>query len=260
MNNPKVLVSVVTYDGHKYCYKEFFDRVKSLTYPNYSVFVVDNSKSKEYSEFLKKEYPTFEIARSRNLGKKMGIRAGCRSEKKVLERFFNEPYKTQFEYWLHLESDLIVPADIIQKLMVYEKDVVSASYYIDWYGTNNPLNCVPIPVVFKNEFDIRKNEFEGQFWHLSMYKPEEVKSGNGLKQVWGIGAGCFLATRKAARKIRHFDGMVSLSIDYWFCLNWDSSDWGEVIPRFVDTDLVIPHVKKDLILGGEDGKNISGAE
>lgn len=244
----RVLVSVVTYDGHKYCYKEFFNRVKSLTYPNYSVIVVDNSRTKDYFELLKKEYPEFTIVRSRNLGKKMGIRAGCRSERKVLEYFFNEPFKTQFEYWLHLESDLMVPEDVIERLMKYDKDVVSASYYIDWYGENNPLNCVPIPVVFKNEFDIRNNQFGSQWWHLSMYKPEEVKSGNGLKEVWGIGAGCFLATRKAAIKIRHFDGMVSLSIDYWFCLNWDSDAWGERIPRFVDTDFVIPHVKPEVVL------------
>lgn len=246
---PKVLVSVVTYDGHEYCHKEFYDRIKKINYPNYDVIVVDNSWKKAYSEKLKKKYPEFEVLRGKHLSSKrnLGIVAGCDCEEKVLGKFFGLIKRNErYQYLLHLESDIMVPANVIQKLMKHKKDVVSAMYYIDWYGRNNPLDSEPIPVVFKNEFDMKFNEFGEQFWHLKMYKKGTVTKGHGLKKVWGIGAGCFLASRKAVVKIWHYKNKgIMLSIDYWFCLNWDSDDWQEVIPRYVDTDFVVPHVKKD---------------
>ena len=47
--NPKVLVGCPTYDGKKYCLKEYAEALKKLTYANFDVLIVDNSKESGYS-------------------------------------------------------------------------------------------------------------------------------------------------------------------------------------------------------------------
>ena len=48
MNNPKILVAAPTYSIMKYCDERFLSRIKALTYPNYDILIVDNSRENSY--------------------------------------------------------------------------------------------------------------------------------------------------------------------------------------------------------------------
>ena len=53
MKIPKILVGCPTASTHGYCLKEYANAVKSLTYPNYEVLLVDNSKDDSYFKRIK---------------------------------------------------------------------------------------------------------------------------------------------------------------------------------------------------------------
>lgn len=53
-NMPKVLVASPTFDKMSYCEEEFFNAIKSLSYPNYDILIVDNSDEDEYFNHLQK--------------------------------------------------------------------------------------------------------------------------------------------------------------------------------------------------------------
>lgn len=54
-----VLVGFVTYSGHKYCRKQFFEHLKQLTYLNLECFIITNSGEKDAQELRKivKDFP-----------------------------------------------------------------------------------------------------------------------------------------------------------------------------------------------------------
>ena len=49
----RVLVGCPTYEGYKYCLKDYINGVKSLTYPDYDVLIADNSKGNDYAHEIK---------------------------------------------------------------------------------------------------------------------------------------------------------------------------------------------------------------
>ena len=50
---PRVLCCCPTYFGKDYIFDRYIDRVKSFTYPNYDILIVDTSKDDSYFEKLK---------------------------------------------------------------------------------------------------------------------------------------------------------------------------------------------------------------
>jgi hypothetical protein len=49
---PRILVAFPTSDKKDYCVEDFIDQIKSFTYPNYDIFVVDNSKDESHVEMF----------------------------------------------------------------------------------------------------------------------------------------------------------------------------------------------------------------
>jgi cellulose synthase/poly-beta-1,6-N-acetylglucosamine synthase-like glycosyltransferase len=58
MSIPKVLVCSPTYDGKRYIEKEYYENIKTLNYPNYDIYIVDNSSDKTYYSHLKRKFGT----------------------------------------------------------------------------------------------------------------------------------------------------------------------------------------------------------
>ena len=49
----KVLVCAPQSDVKKYCFDEWADNVKNFTYPEYDVFLADNSLTTDFCEYIK---------------------------------------------------------------------------------------------------------------------------------------------------------------------------------------------------------------
>jgi GT2 family glycosyltransferase len=113
----KVLVACPTYEGKKYCLDKYIEGIRALTYPNFDVLLVDNSKSEDYYNLIKsKGIPViraewFEGARDRIVHSRNLIR------EKVL--------KDGYDYLFSLEQDVVPQPDTIQKLLRHKKEIVS---------------------------------------------------------------------------------------------------------------------------------------
>lgn len=132
MKLPTVVIGIPTYQGKAYCEDQFFNAVLALEYPRnrMAIMVVDNTlDGGKYSTHLREKYPEFKIVHQAN-------------QDVVYKRLFDsherlriEFLKTGAKYLLHLESDVIVPPDIIQRLLRSRKDSVSPIYNLS-LGSN----------------------------------------------------------------------------------------------------------------------------
>lgn len=123
--NPKVLVTCPTYDGKEYCWPEWISMAKGLTYPNYDIFVVDNSKTEDFYNKYKNQIP---MAHLDFTGQKDdAMYRVCRSMAEVQRHFL----KGDYSYWMNIEADNIPPPNIIETLLKYsggEADWVQHCY------------------------------------------------------------------------------------------------------------------------------------
>jgi SAM-dependent methyltransferase len=122
----KVLVTCPVYDGKAYCFDEWVKMAKSLTYPNYEILVVDNSKTEDFYNKYKDQIPMVHKT-FRPDEKDDGMYRVCQSMAEVQKHFL----KGNYTHWMNIEADNIPPADIIETLMKYsggDADWVSHGY------------------------------------------------------------------------------------------------------------------------------------
>jgi len=135
MKLPKVVIGIPTYNGKSYCEDQFFECVINLNYPKklLAILVIDNSTDEgKYARTLQEKYPNFKIIHQS-------------SNEVVYKRLFNshetirkEFLKTPAKFLLHLESDVLIPKDTIQRLLRARKSVVSPVYNLS-LGVNRHI-------------------------------------------------------------------------------------------------------------------------
>ena len=57
MANPKILLGCPISDYHDYCTEEFIGSIKNLTYNNYDILLIDNSKDDRFFNSIKDKVP-----------------------------------------------------------------------------------------------------------------------------------------------------------------------------------------------------------
>lgn len=212
--NGKVLVCCPTYSGKDYVFDRYIERVKSLTYKNYDILIVDTSKDDSYFEKLK----TYDI---KVLKGKWDERSKIRMTN-AQNMIREELLKGDYTHMLMLESDLIPPKDIIEQLMEHDKSVVSGWYYI----TKEPRPCLSREWTL---VDMKFAQKEPLLVELAKERLYKVFSGS---------FGCSLIKREVLEKIKFkvFAGFSHHS-DTWFYFDCER----EGFEVYVDTDLLIPH-------------------
>lgn len=229
MTLPKVLVGIVTYEGKSYVDGLFYDNILKLSYPNHDVMIVDNSATKKYSSKLKKRFKKNKNYLVEHVNRGSNSReAQAKSLNKLREVFLAGDY----DYLMLIESDLIPPRDIIERLISHQVSVVGSIYLI---GYANSKEQPPRPCLF----GVKNDEVKGI--HTFNYPPSEGFAffGNGLIQVHGCGFGSTLIKRRIIEEFK-----------FWYDLNppikhsdvlfyMDLHNNG--IPIYVDSNLIIPH-------------------
>jgi len=220
----KVLVGCPTFSGKDYCLDEYVARVKSLTFPNYDILLVDNSKDESYCDKIRSfgldcihsEYFTGvkkRIANSRNL---------------LRQKVLDEGY----DFFLSLEQDIIPPVDVIQRLILHQKRVVTGIYTrkVEAIVNGKNLGVKNVPVVYTANADCSVRPF----------LPREVNNV-GLKRMWMSGLGCLLIHRSILEKIEFKVDNPSDGCDDMFFFN----DLQKLrIMAFADTSVFCKHLEK----------------
>ncbi|MBI2105752.1 hypothetical protein HYT56_02860 [Candidatus Woesearchaeota archaeon] len=213
--NQKILVGCPTSDYHEYALKEYAEAVKNLTYKNYDILLVDNSKDDSYLKKLKSfglpaiNGPWYESAKKRIITSRDILR--------------EEAIQGNYNFLLSLEQDVIPPKDIIENLLKHKQDIVSALYFM-------PNNTSLIPMLAIKE----KNQYG--------YVPFNYadKNNNTIKVNYA-GLGCILISRRVLEKIEFRIDEKPGFDDWFFCKDAEK----EGFKIFADLSIKCKHLIKN---------------
>ena len=176
--NPKILLGCPTSEHKEYSLDKYLDGVKNLTYNNFDLLLVDNSKTDRYYKKLKEKNINvikdkyFENARDRITHSRNILREKC--------------LKENYEYLFSLEQDIIAPKDVIERLLKHKKEIISGLYF--YLGDDNKTLLPVVWIYHKGKYARRLDV-------------DEVMD-NKLIEVITCGLGCVLIHRKVLEKIK----------------------------------------------------------
>lgn len=217
---PKVLVGTPTSSIKDYCWDEFISRVKSLSYPNYDFVLVDNTDGRKHLKKLRQQNINVEEVKP----KYKSVFSFLAESHEALRI---KALKGGYQYLLHLESDVIPPQDVIERLMLHKKKVVSAMYFIE-FGSDSHLMLI----------DSEKNPVEVLETNV-MKHPSDFMFMNGqLKKVHSAALGCTLIHKQILKHIpfRHQEG-INMPPDAFFANDLSQKNIG----FYVDTSILCEH-------------------
>lgn len=237
INMKKILVGSPVNEMYDYCIQEYVEAIKSLSYENYDILLVDNSKDDSFYNKLKSmnipvikgeyfEEPRDRMVHGRNILK---------------EKAINENY----DFFLNIDQDVIPPKDIIERFLQHKKRVVTGVYFN--YGKFTPKklgekegerhgDLFPTIWKFTNKKDVlrqlKENELTGE-----------------LVQIGSCGSGCLFIHHSVLKKINfHYtkehdvlEKNYFVFDDVYFC-----KDLMELkIPIYADTSMICKHLIKN---------------
>ena len=219
----KVLVGCPTSEHKEYCLKEYMGAVRNLSYKNYDILLVDNSKDNRYYEKIKSlginviKDGYLERARDRIVHSRNMIR------EYVLDN--------DYDYFLSLEQDVIPPKDIIERLLKREKDIVSGVYFKEFIINNEMREILPLLYDSKDDHE-----------YLCQLNEGDV-TGDKLILVKGCGLGCVLISRIVLKNlIFRYDANDKAFDDMWFSHDVNSLNY----KIYADTSIKCKHLTKEM--------------
>lgn len=211
---PKILVGCPTYNGREYCLNQYINAIKKLTYSNYDLLIVDNSKTKDYYNKIKgmsiniikdkySENANERIVNSRNI---------------LRDKFLKEHY----DYFLSLEQDVIPPLDVIESLLKHNKEIVSGIYYN--YFKKPDKTMLLQPLVYKELTEEEKKKLKeykdiqlGEGPLRRQCTAEEVEDEELIK-LKACGLGCVLIHKDVLEKVKfRYEKNTKCFDDMYFC-------------------------------------------
>ncbi len=219
MKNPKVLVCAPQSDRKNYCFDWWLDSSQNLNYQNYEIFLADNSTTRKNFKRIRKLGINCEYIKPKG---RDTITLIAESHE-ACRRF---AIRNNFDYMLHLETDIKPPVDIIDQLLFHKKDVVSAMYFIG-FGEGSKLM-----IQQSDQFSETVN-FTDNLDNADLHFVDGT-----LKQVHHAGLGCALIKRKVFEKIpfRREKG-ANVHPDSFFAHDLHVKG----IKQFIDTSLLCEH-------------------
>jgi len=222
MKLPKVLIFTITYEGKDYALEEFMEHCSKINYPNYRHIFIDNSNNPHYVDRLReKGLEAYHTERGNN-----SREALARSQNVARRIALNEGY----DYILSIESDIMCPPDVVERLLKHAKPVVTGFYYIGDREKGQRVPCITI---------LKWNEELGAYGTRLLFIDEwEDYTNKGLKKVAAGGMGVCLIKRNVFEKFAFtYDTRLKGHSDIYFF----NECFRQKIPVYVDTDLYCEH-------------------
>ena len=203
-NHPRVIVGAPTSDAHDYIIDRYLKNLANFTYPNFDIALVDTSENEwnkikelKFIEYLRLE-PSKNVfdtlAKARNI---------------LIDYVLNGNY----EYFFMLDTDTIPPADSIERLMSYQKDIVG---FLNYCGQG----AAKKPIVLKSGNFVKHGK-RGMDWATQ----EDIDKMNGLTKVWATSVGSLLVHRKVFEAGVRFRNtpLMATGEDIWFMMEANSA-------------------------------------
>lgn len=215
----KILVACPTADIKEYCFSDWLNSSKSLTYENYDIHVVDNSDNRDFYERWK------DVVSMSRVSPNM-----FPSVKHVMAKSHDECRKKAldggYDYLLHLESDIFPPKDIIEQLLNVNAKIVGATYHIG-VGEDSQLMIQQM------------EKFGDELRETYGLEQGDLSFVDGkVKRVFSCGLGCILIHRSVLDKFEfRYETGANVHPDSFFFYDMDAI--GEKV--YVDTSIYCQH-------------------
>lgn len=247
----KILISAPTAKSKNYCFEEWLDNVMKFTYPNFEIRLFDNTPDGGINaNILNKIYETkygydekFKCVNSLVLNKVSHKRMDSVIERMCMSHndcrnhtLRNEKY----DYLLHLETDVMPKANIIEELLFQKKQVIGATYFIDNGKDRRPM--IQLPVLDSNKKVIGVHGLKSN---------QNYFLDGTVKNVFHVGLGCVLIDKKTLNKINfRYVKNDSHHPDSYFARDCYSNN----IPIFAHTGCIAKHENEEWGVYGLDFK------
>jgi len=200
---PKILITAPQHESKMYAWDKWIENVNNFTYPKdrIEVFIADNSPNTDNLKRLK-SYGVKAVHVKQN---KKGLVYTINDSHEVCRKYFIE---NDFDFMLHLETDVIPPIDVIERLLNNNKKICSGVYDILQGSKRKTMIQV----------DERFDKSVRAFRTPEFIKEEEPLFFNGsVNKIYHAGIGCILIHRSILETIsfRIQEGNNSHS-DTWF--------------------------------------------
>jgi hypothetical protein len=215
-----VLVGTPHNEIKNYCFDEFISNTTNFTYKYYNIVIADNSTRKKNSKQISK----------------LGVNTiYIKPKQKDNQQFIAESHEAlrlaalreNVDYLLHLESDIFPPKDIIERLLIHQLPVVSATYFID-EGLNSHLMVQEI----EDKGDIIRESRNIVGGH------DILLINGGLQKVYACGLGCTLIHKSVLEKIKfRWEKGAPVHPDTFFAADLNAMG----IPQYIDTSILCEH-------------------
>ena len=183
---PKILVTCPTHQVKEYCFQEWIDNVKNLTYPNYDILVVDNSPDDSYVKKWGSQVPMIHLPNQDQDPQRMGNRI-CNSMAVAQKHFLEGNYT----HWMNIEADNIPPKNVIEVLLKYGKDAdwISHCYHAlpEHDTVQQGIGCSLLSRKLMADFDWSKADDtpDSELWNFAKPKMRESDKYKTV-ELWGI--------------------------------------------------------------------------
>lgn len=187
-NKIRVLVAAPHNEVKNETIEAWIERVKNFTFKNFNfktdVLIVDNSESPKNKKWLMKQ----------------GVNCiHIRPKQKTNQKYIAESQdmirtyalRMKYDFVLFVETDVFPPHDIIERLLVHRKTVVSAMYMIE-FGDKSHLMLQGI----ENLGGTIKNT-------INIDEGHDIQFVDGqLKEVYACGMGCMLIHKSVLEQVK----------------------------------------------------------
>lgn len=245
----KVLVACPTAAAKNYCFEEWIDNVLNFTYPNFDVRLFDNTddngKNANYlNEFVNS---TYDNHNAKFLAQNSLVIHNVKSNSVIAKMCISHndcrdyALKKEYDYLLHLESDIFPPKDVIERLIFRQKNIVGGLYYTDEGIYRMPMVLERLELSPSNITSFHSGYYGGE---IRLFDGE-------IHQVAQLGLGCVLISRKAMERVPfRYEVNRKNHPDTYFSEDCDMQN----IPIHLDTSIVCRHENKAWGIYGIDFK------
>jgi len=220
MKYPKVLLACPQSDVKSYCFEAWLENISRFTYPNFAVFLADNSENNKFSKKIGELGISVEWIKP--YGKSVMQRI---AESHELCRQYALHYN--FDYLFHLESDVFPPPTIIEDLITARKSVIGGLYHLG-SAVSGELMVQIVEETDDENFTMTRN----LRWELPSWLD------GSIKKAYHIGLGCILIHNSVLPHFvfRYMKGK-NFHPDSFFAMDL----YRKGIDIFVDTSIICKH-------------------
>lgn len=218
---PKIMVSCPFSYRKDYCLDDYFAHVLKLYYPEKQFYFVDNSPNPSY---VQSKIEKWGLSMDWYDPKNMRNQDYHRDSMNIIREKF---LKSDCDFLFILECDLFPPLDIIEQLLMFDTQIISVPYFLDF----GHKSCLP------------DTEIEDGFGQLTTNRHKDWKEGfmdfkGDITEASQCGIGCVLIDRSVMEQTDFFTLHSDMShCDMWFY--FALKDLG--IKVYYDTTQIIEH-------------------